>query len=45
LPDYTVFAEVKLTNITGLKVEVLPDPDLPAFGPGRKDRDFLLSEF
>ena len=43
-PEYTVSLETSLTNITGVKIEVLPHESLPAFGPGRKDGNFLLSE-
>jgi len=43
-PEYTVALETTLTNITGVKIEVLPHESLPAFGPGRKDGNFLLSE-
>jgi len=44
--DYTVIAESTLTNITGVMVEVLPDENLPRFGPGRSsDGNFVLSEF
>ncbi|MFN0068395.1 MAG: DUF1549 and DUF1553 domain-containing protein, partial [Limisphaerales bacterium] len=45
LPDYVVTAETALTNITGVKLEVLPDAELPNFGPGFKDGDFVVSEF
>jgi WD40 repeat protein/mono/diheme cytochrome c family protein len=44
LPSYIVSAETPLTKITGLKLEVLPDESLPAFGPGFKDGNFFLSE-
>jgi hypothetical protein len=44
LPDYIVTAETTVTNITGIKLEVLPDASLPGFGPGLKDGDFALSE-
>ena len=43
-PEYTVTFETKLTNITGVKLEVLPHESLPAFGPGRMEGNFLLSE-
>lgn len=43
-PEYTVSLETTLTNITGVKIEVLPHESLPAFGPGRKEGNFLLSE-
>ncbi len=45
LPDYVVTAETALTGITGVKLEVLTDETVPAFGPGYKDGNFLLSEF
>jgi hypothetical protein len=45
LPNYTVTAETTLTGITGVKLEVLPDAELPNFGPGHKDGDFVLAEF
>src|SRR5262249_42315761 len=32
---YTVTAPTKLTGITAFRLEVLPDPSLPAQGPGR----------
>lgn len=44
LPDYNITAETTLTNITGIKVEVLTDPDLPGYGPGYSNGNFLLSE-
>jgi hypothetical protein len=45
LPEYVITAETPLTHITGIKLEVLPDADLPNFGPGYKDGNFYLSEF
>jgi hypothetical protein len=44
LTDYTLTAESKLENITGLMLEVLPDDSLPGFGPGRSAGNFVLSE-
>ena len=44
LPSYTVTGETTLPNITGLKIEALPHADLPNFGPGHADGDFMLSE-
>lgn len=44
LPDYVVSAETPLKKITGVKLEVLPDENLPSFGPGFKDGNFFLSE-
>ena len=44
--EYTIIAESTLTNITGVMLEVLPDENLPRFGPGRSaDGNFVLSEF
>ncbi len=45
LPEYVIQATTGLNHITGIKLEVLPDPDVPFFGPGYKDGNFLLSEF
>ncbi len=45
LPDYVIQTTTGLSHITGIKLEVLPDPDVPSFGPGYKDGNFLLSEF
>jgi hypothetical protein len=43
---YTVTFTSKLTNITGLRLEVLPDNSLPAKGPGRAGNgNFVLHEF
>lgn len=44
LPDYIVTAETSLKNITGIKLEVLTDDQLPGFGPGFKAGNFFLSE-
>ncbi|MBC8355324.1 MAG: DUF1553 domain-containing protein [Planctomycetes bacterium] len=42
---YTIVATSDLPSITGLRIEVLPDPSLPHNGPGRApDGDFDLSE-
>ena len=39
-------AETKLANVTGVKLEVLADPSLPAKGPGRADNgNLVLHEF
>ncbi len=44
--EYTVNVEVDAKNITGILLEVLPDPAAPKFGPGRsKDGNFILNEF
>ncbi len=44
--DYTVKADTKLANITGIMLEVLPSPDEANFGPGRfTDGNFVLGEF
>ena len=42
--DYTITADAKLENITGLMLEVLPDDRLPNFGPGRAAGNFVLGE-
>jgi hypothetical protein len=43
---YVITASTKLTGITGVRLEVLPDPSLPAKGPGRAPNgNFVLSEF
>jgi len=46
-PDtYTITAETDLTGITAIRLEVLPDPSLPAGGPGRVyNGNFALREF
>jgi hypothetical protein len=43
---YTIVAPTDLAGITGLRLEVLPDPRLPGGGPGRHpdSGDFHLSE-
>lgn len=42
---YTLTAESALAGITGLKLEALPDPSLPAQGPGRaQNGNFVLHE-
>jgi hypothetical protein len=42
----TVVVETDLTNITGLRLEALPDDRLPKHGPGRAtDGNFVLTEF
>src|SRR5262245_8634469 len=43
---FTVTLSTKLTNITGLRLEVLPDDSLPGKGPGRAGNgNFVLHEF
>ncbi len=43
---YTVTALTTLTGITGVRLEMLTDPSLPAGGPGRTpEGNFVLSEF
>jgi len=43
---YTLTAKVPLKNITGFRLEVLPDPSLPQNGPGRAGNgNFVLTEF
>ncbi len=46
-PDtYTITAESQLAGITAFRLEVLPDPSLPAQGPGRAPNgNFALDEF
>jgi hypothetical protein len=46
-PDsYTVTAHTDLKGITGIRLEVLSDPSLPANGPGRAPNgNFVLNEF
>ena len=42
----TVVAETRLTGITAIRLEVLPDDRLPSHGPGRNDNGNLhLTEF
>ena len=42
---YTVTAQTEIHGITGLQIEVLPDPSLPASGPGRAPNgNLVLSE-
>ncbi len=42
---YSMMASTKLTNISGFRVEVLPDKSLPKNGPGRAGNgNFVLSE-
>jgi hypothetical protein len=44
--SYTISVKTTLTNITGFRLEVLRDPNLPAFGPGRaKNGNFVLTQF
>jgi WD40 repeat protein/mono/diheme cytochrome c family protein len=43
---YTITAETDLTDITGIRIEVLPDDRSPSKGPGRApDGNFVLTEF
>src|SRR5690606_38779061 len=43
---YTLRAKSKLTGITGIKIEALPDERLPRNGPGlAPDGNFVLTEF
>ncbi len=39
---YTVKLKTDLTGITGIRLEVLPDPSLPAQGPGRSPNGNLV---
>jgi hypothetical protein len=42
---YTITAQAPLQRITGLRLEVLPDPSLPGRGPGRAPNgNFILNE-
>jgi hypothetical protein len=42
---YTIVAATDLTDITGVRLEVLPDDSLPSRGPGRApDGNFVLTE-
>jgi mono/diheme cytochrome c family protein len=42
---YTVTSKTTLTNLTGIRLEVLTDPNLPSYGPGRADNgNFVLTE-
>ncbi len=44
--SYEVSARTDLTGITGVRLEVMSDPSLPAGGPGRDpDGNFFLSDF
>ncbi len=46
LETYTVTFDTKLVGVTGLRLEVLADPKLPAQGPGRAPNgNFVLGEF
>lgn len=43
---YTITAKTRLTGITAVRLEALPDPSLPGRGPGRgRDGNFHLDEF
>jgi mono/diheme cytochrome c family protein len=43
---YEISAPTDLTGITGVRLEVMSDPSLPAGGPGRDpDGNFFLSDF
>jgi len=44
--SYTITAKIALENITGFRVEVLPDKSLPNNGPGRAaNGNFVMTEF
>src|SRR5262249_52456529 len=44
--QYVFVANTQLTGITGIRLEVLPDPSLPKQGPGRSsDGNFVLTQF
>ena len=40
--SYTITFETKMDNITGIRLEALPDKSLPAQGPGRRKRQLCL---
>jgi Protein of unknown function (DUF1553)/Protein of unknown function (DUF1549) len=43
---YTIDAKTSLKGVTAFRLEVLPDPSVPANGPGRAGHgNFVLSEF
>src|SRR5581483_10184155 len=43
---YKIEAPTNLRSITGVRIEVLPDPGLPHGGPGRDaEGNFFLSDF
>jgi hypothetical protein len=43
---YTITVKTDLKDITGIRLEALPDPKLPAQGPGASDNgNFVLTEF
>ncbi len=43
---YTLVADLDRPGITGIRLEAMPDPSLPAHGPGRASNgNFVLSEF
>lgn len=44
--NYVVVAATELSNVTGIRLEMLPDPSLPQGGPGRASTNgnFVLSE-
>jgi hypothetical protein len=44
--SYTLTFDTKMSDITGIRLEVLPDKSLPAQGPGRaQNGNFVLNEF
>jgi mono/diheme cytochrome c family protein len=44
--SYTIQAKTTLKRITGVRLEVIPDPSLPHGGPGRdSEGNFFLSDF
>ncbi|MGH9614584.1 MAG: DUF1549 domain-containing protein, partial [Bryobacteraceae bacterium] len=44
--SYTIQTQTDRVGITGVRIEVLPDPSLPHGGPGRDpDGNFFLSDF
>jgi hypothetical protein len=44
--SYVISAKTKVAGITAIRLELLPDPSLPAKGPGRANNgNFVLNEF
>ena len=46
ISNYRIFATTAIDNITGVRIEAIPDQRLPKGGPGRAgDGNFVLTEF
>ena len=43
--SYTIRGKAGVKNITGFRLEALPDNSLPGKGPGRAQGNFILTEF